>query len=335
MPLHWSRPLWFIALPFLVMLWWRLRHPYYQNYSNWHKIIDSHLLPYLLTKQFKGNLRWPWIILGSVWLLGILALAGPSWQKHDVPLNQHNVASVIVLDLSNQILGTDLKPNRLARARYKIRDLLAHPEGELGLVTYAGDSYVASPLTEDHHTIAAFLNELDPSIMPAEGQNMSAGLLQAKSLLQQNGNHTGEIILISSADHISPKAFETANKLHSEGYHLSVLGIGSQTASPLKAADGSLMKDQQGHIILGKMDKPGLQKLAKIGGGLYVNFSNDNRDIERLKQMLLQKQQVAQQKNVRKQHILRWHDQGYILIWVLLPLVLFGFRHGLREKFIG
>lgn len=98
-------------------------------------------------------------------------MAGPSWQSAERPSVQNSAARVLIMDMSRSMYATDLAPNRLTQARYKALDLLkGWQEGSTGLVAYAADAYVVSPLTSDSATLANLLPNLSPDIMPYQAQ---------------------------------------------------------------------------------------------------------------------------------------------------------------------
>ena len=150
---HFIEPLWLLGIFPLAFILWMVSNS--QTHSKaWEKIIDPKLLPFLLQGEDKqsGNLaKW---LLATGWIITLIALADPVWEKIPRPIFQTNTARIIVLDLSNSMLIDDLKPSRLARARFKIEDILSiEEEGQTGLVLFAGDAFTASPLTRDADTI--------------------------------------------------------------------------------------------------------------------------------------------------------------------------------------
>ncbi|MDT8321409.1 MAG: VWA domain-containing protein, partial [Xanthomonadales bacterium] len=168
--LHFIRPAWLALLPLVVLLpwWWqRSRRPA----GDWARVCDPHLLRWLSVQQASETSRrfGPWLA-GAALLLTILALAGPSWQK--IPDNAYSArdARVIALDLSRSMLAQDLRPDRLTRVRFALVDLLKSTrEGQVGMVSFAGDAYVVSPLTRDMNTVGNLLPALQPDIMPVRG----------------------------------------------------------------------------------------------------------------------------------------------------------------------
>ncbi len=131
-------------------------------------------------------------------MLAALAASGPSWQKLPQPVHQKQDALVLVLDLSYSMKSADLAPSRLDRARQKLLDLLPQrKEGQTGLIAYAGDAHIVTPLTDDTPTIANLLPALDPDMMPLPGSDPAAAVAQAVELLHSAGIREGRVLLVT------------------------------------------------------------------------------------------------------------------------------------------
>ena len=123
-----------------------------------------------------------------------LAAAGPSLQRVELPVIKRADALVIVLDLSASMLAADVQPSRVQRARQKILDLLdTRDEGVTGLVVFAGDAHVVTPLTDDTRTIANLMPALSPAIMPLPGADATSGIELASELLRAAGAQGGQV----------------------------------------------------------------------------------------------------------------------------------------------
>ena len=164
MNLHLMRPEWLWALvPALLLALglWRLRH----RSGSWSSVIDPMLLQHLIgedSDRVRRNLA-PALLLA--WAIAVVAAAGPSLQKIPQPVHQKQDALVLVLDLSYSMTAADLAPSRVDRARQKLLDLLdQRREGQTGLIAYAGDAHIVTPLTDDTPTIAKLLPALNPVI---------------------------------------------------------------------------------------------------------------------------------------------------------------------------
>ena len=324
---HFLQPLWLLSLIPLALLVWRLRRAATGD-NPWARIIDARLQPLLLAGQdhkVSRSLLW---LLGLGWLLATLALANPVWEKQPQPLYQTSAARVIVLDLSRSMLDRDLKPSRLARARFKIEDILArNDEGQTGLVVFAGDAFTVTPLTRDVDTIRALLKSLDPDLMPVQGSRADLGLEKAGELLQQAGLRNGQILLF--ADGVTGnKARKAATKLRKKGYRISVLGVGTQTADPLTNAQGQLLRTTaDGKLIVPQLEAAALQAVAEAGGGRYHTFNSSDSDIRSL---LDNSPSLSTENNLINSEMQGqdWKDSGPWLALLLLPLAALAFRRG-------
>ncbi len=144
--IHFIRPEWFLAiLPLLLLgaFLWRTK----PQLGAWQAVCDAHLLPYLQQKKDTHQSLFVWwpVLLSMIFM--ILSLTGPSWEKMPAATYKPIQPRVIILDMSNDMLAKDLPPNRLARAKFKLHDLLMRKDiGQLGLLVFTSEPFVVSPL---------------------------------------------------------------------------------------------------------------------------------------------------------------------------------------------
>ena len=325
-PLHFIRPLWLVLVPLAVilpLLWRHLRRPS----GDWSRVCDAHLLRWLSVGDAaaKPSRFGPWLA-GLVWLIAALALAGPSWQKLPDSSFTARDARVLVLDLSLSMLAEDLKPNRLTQARYRLSDMLNDMlEGQTGLVSYAGDAFVVSPLTSDTNTIRNMLPALRPDVIPVSGSRPDRALELAAELLKRSGMARGEILLI--ADSGSRAAANVAGKLAKQGIYTSVMAVGTVPGAPIPSGDG-FISDSKGNIVVARLQRDALQSIARAGGGQYSELTTGSKATSPWAA-------IEGSEFSRKDDALgeRWKDAGPWLVLVLLPLVAFSFRRGLLFVF--
>ncbi len=328
---HFVHPLWLLALiPLAALLWLLYQYKSGSGSQVWDKVIDANLLPLLLSGNDSKTSRSLFYLLGAGWLVTVIALADPVWQKIPRPIFQTNAARVIVLDLSRSMLVPDLKPSRLARARFKIEDILSRKEeGQIGLVVFAGDAFTASPLTRDADTIRSLLQVLSPEIMPVQGSRADLGLAKAHELLTQAGINNGQVLLIADGV-VGNLAEKQAKKLAKNGFTVSVLGVGTKAGG--KIPDFSVVN---GVPVIAKLDENALKAVASAGGGSYRTMSNSNADLDALLNPLssdtlvkgINNDAVKTQKT-DKQNTQDWKSTGPYLILLLIPLAALAFRRG-------
>jgi len=320
---HFIRPYYLLALiPAGLILWFTVKNKL-SNIS-WNTVCDEALMPFILEQGSSSKQHWSILTIGLASLLAIIALAGPAWQKLPAPAFTNDAALVIILDLSKSMDATDIKPSRLARARYKIADILKQrKDGLTGLVVYAGDAFTVTPLSTDTQTISNQLTALITDIMPNQGSNTVAAIKLAADLLQQGGQTQGQILLLTddvkSAD--SGK-IKTALQQHA----LSILGVGTSQGAPIKLQSGGFLKDSAGNIVVPKLNSTKLADL--VGNGRYQTIRIDDADIEPLMAQI--SQASSSQSELEAQQLMtQWDEKGIWLLLLVLPLAALSFRKGL------
>ena len=260
-------------------------------------------------------------------LLGIVALAGPAWNKLPQPVFTPQDALVIALDLTLSMDANDVSPSRLERARYKISDILdQRREGQTALLVYAGEAFTVTPLTDDGETIRSQLNALETGIMPVTGNRTGKAVTLALELLKQGGMRRGHVLLITD-DATPASAGDSVALLRNEGYRLSVLGVGTRHGAPVLLPDGGFLQDRDGEIVIPVLDEGALRKLAGSGGGIYVRLTKDDRDTRQLTGFFSEARAAGEQASAEITADV-WREQGPWLVLCLLPLAALLFRRG-------
>ena len=309
------RPAWLwalLALPLLAAAWWWRR----RQGSVWRRHVDAHLLPHLVDA---GAVRRD---LGGLcaallaWTLAVLALAGPSWRQGEAPLQAQARALVVVLDLSDAMLASDLPPSRTLQARAKLDSLLRERSGgEVALVVFADDAYTVAPLTADAANVALFLDALAPDVMPVDGHRPDRGIVAAMRLLQQAGHAGGDILLATHA--ADAAAVASAARASAAGFRVAVLGLGRPAGAAFRSRDGSLRSSH--------LDAASLQRVAAAGGGGYAALTTGSGDLEALGVAgAASASALADARGSAR--IAR--DEGWWLLPPLMLLMLLAFRRG-------
>ena len=321
---HFIRPLWLIAIIALIFTLYLLKK-YRINQSGWHQLLPAHLAKVLVdgsTKAQSLSLTVPFII----GLLTIISLAGPTWKKLPQPVYQLARGSVMIMDMSYSMYATDISPNRLTRARYKAIDLLDQlNEGEIGLIAYAGDAFIISPLTEDINNIKLLLPSLSPDLMPALGSNPFSALALASDMLKNAGHIEGDIYWFT--DGIDREDLQDITQWSLQHpYRLNIMGIGTTEGAPIKLTNGELMKDDNGAIVIPKLTEKALKEAASLGNGYYARMRNGSDDIKYLVSQPNVKDDDKKSESAQTGD--QWQEFGPYLLLLVLPLVLGYFRRG-------
>lgn len=318
-PLHFLRPWWWLALlPMPLALWAMARSG--GGRAALARLADAALLPYLLHDT--GTRRRVALGLAAItWLLGVAALAGPSWQRIEMPLYVNGAARVVALSLSDDMLAQDSPPDRMTHARFAVRDLLdAAGDARTALVAYAGAAFTVAPLTRDKHTVLNLLRVLRPDVMPVPGNDAAAGIAQSAKLLRDAHVRGGEIILVTdTADVAAVRAARTA---HAQGIRVDVLGVGTTKGAPVPKAGGGFASGPDG-TLLARRDDAALRAVAKAGGGSYAVLPDDGGQTPMFAAPVATAGQAG-----HGEHAQVWRDGGVWLLPVLVVLAALAFRRG-------
>ena len=337
---HLLRPYWLLALIpafvlFITLLKRRLAS------SRWNGIIDPDLMPHVLDQMPSEQTRWPiWFVL-MAWILAVIALSGPTWEKLPHPIQKKQDSLVIVLDMSLSMAAQDINPDRATRAKQKIIDILQQrPEGLTAMVVYAGDAYTVTPLTDDADTIINLVPALSPFIMPAMGSRPDKALTLAKKLVTDAGLRTADFLLIT--DGIQNKDIKRITEaLGENSSDLSILTIGTEEGAPISIPKQGFLRDKQGNIVLPKLELDPIKQLSSKLNIRWHQMSFDDTDWQYLlhqsplDQSRASKESAASnafnmndKNDAREREFDLWSDQGYWLIPFLIFVAAFSFRRG-------
>ncbi|MGZ4958539.1 MAG: VWA domain-containing protein [Methylomonas sp.] len=321
---HFLRPWWLLALlpaALLLMLLVRRR----QSQGSWVEVCDAELLPFILDDKPQVRRSGGMVAGGLACLLTIIALAGPTWQRLPSPAFRNDAALVIALDLSPSMDAADIKPSRIAKARYKIADLLKQrKDGQTALLVYGGDAFTVTPLTSDTATITSQLEALTTDIMPSPGTDTGSAIRKAVQLLQQAGVAKGHILLVTD-DADTDSAAQAGQWLGD--YRLSVLAVGTPEGAPIRQT-GGFLKDAKGDIVVARLDTQTLAALAQKGRGVYQQVTASDDDVDRLGKVF--NTVSANDKNQDSNLLLQqWDEKGPWLLFLVLPWAALRFRKGL------
>ncbi|UCP10938.1 VWA domain-containing protein [Pseudomonas sp. MM213] len=320
---YWFRPWWLLLLPLLGWLLWQLWHRQ-KRAGRWQMILPPAFHSALLSGGNGRDSKLPWVALGVAWLLTILALLGPSWERIEQASQKPADPLVVILELTPEMLATDVTPNRLEQARRKLFDLLQNrSDAQTAIVVYAGSAHTLVPLSDDLSTSRNLLEALKPSLMPQTGHRADLAVTKALALLSQGALGDGRILLIgSSLTELEREGIQQA--LDGKSTRFLMLGIGTAEGAPITQEDGSFLKDDQGAILVPHLDEPNLKAFVNGLDGRYRHARLDDADLRALGLL-------DGPRNLRNDgQTLRldsWADQGY---WLLLPLLLLAACAGRR-----
>jgi Ca-activated chloride channel family protein len=181
---------------------------------------------------------------------------------------------MVVLDVSNSMLAEDYSPNRLERAKLAISKLVDELQGDrIGLIIFAGESFVQLPVTSDYVSAKIFLNSITTESVPVQGTAMGDAIRTAIKSFTSESENSRAIILITDGENHEDDPVSAAKDAVDMGARVFCIGVGSPEGKPIPM-DGGLLKDNDGNIVVTRLDEKTLRDVASAGRGLYVRAGN-------------------------------------------------------------
>lgn len=220
-------------------------------------------------------------------LLLVLAAGRPQWGEQPREVQRRGIDVVFVVDLSRSMWATDVAPDRLSAAVRELERLLRSMDGDrVGLVVFAADSVVQSPLTSDYGAIRHYLQRVGPDDFSRQGTAIGRGIERATELLVGGNNpqfrraDSQIIVVVSDGEDLAGDPVESAARAREQGIDVFTVGVGTSEGSniPLRGRDGTItgyVIDRQGNVVNTRLVSEQMQEIASTGGGEYLQLTSD------------------------------------------------------------
>ena len=238
------------------------------------KFGDEALVSQLMPSYSKGK-AWVRLVLFSIgFFFFVIGLSRP---QIGAKLKEHETKGaeiMIVLDVSNSMLAEDYSPNRLERAKLAISRLVDKlREDRIGLIVFAGNSFVQLPITTDYVSAKMFLNSITTGSVPVQGTAIGEAINTAMRSFSVQSEKSRAVIVITDGENHEDDPVAAAKQAAEMGVRVYTIGVGSPEGKPIPM-DGELLKDKDGEIVVTRLDEKVLQDVAQAGNGLYVRAGN-------------------------------------------------------------
>jgi Ca-activated chloride channel family protein len=246
------------------------------------------------------------------------------WGFHWEEVKREGVDLVVALDTSKSMLTADVAPNRLARAKLAVQDLLAELAGDrIGLVAFAGTAFVQCPLTLDRDAFRESLDAVDVGIIPRGGTNLTVAIDTALGAFEgRQGSHQALVLITDGEDH-EGKVEDAVKRATERGVKVYTVGIGTAEGE-LIPVEGGYLKDRKGQVVKSRLDEGTLKKIAVDTGGVYLHAAGADlglKDLYRDHVASMEKRELASTLERRYEHRFQIPLAVALLCLVAEPLV--------------
>jgi len=213
------------------------------------------------------------LIVAAVALL-LIALARPQYGYDKEEVRQNGLDIVVAVDTSKSMLATDIPPSRLGRAKLAALELMQTAKADrLGLVAFAGEAFLACPMTIDDTAFQQSVQALDVNSIPQGGTAIAEAINTALAAFKENGNHKA-LVLFTDGEDNDEGALAAAQNAAKEGLKIFTIGIGSADGTLVQIPDGNggsdYIRDEKGQVVKTKLNESLLQQIAGATGGFYL-----------------------------------------------------------------
>jgi len=267
----------FIAVFILFLIW---RKKALNRFGN--RIVIQKLMP----EYSNGKLVLKFILVLFSYTFLVIAIAGPQTGSRLEEVKRKGIDLMIALDVSNSMLADDIRPDRLERSKQSISRLIDKLEGDrIGIVVFAGKAFIQLPITNDYGAAKMFLSTINTNIITTQGTAISDAIEMAGSTFGESKRNKAIVIITDGEDH-EGNVLEQAEATAKKGIKIFTIGMGSPDGAPIPIYNGSIRtgykKDREGTTIISRLDETLLQRIASVGGGIYVRANNSETGLQKI-----------------------------------------------------
>lgn len=262
-----------IVLLFIAYRWWRRKAL--------KKFGDTLLVNKLTEDTSKGKPVLKLILYLIAFSLLTIGAANPQLGTKYVESKREGVDVVIALDVSNSMKAQDIKPSRLERAKQFISRMIDKLENDrIGIIVFAGESYVQLPITSDYGAAKLFLSTIETDLIPTQGTAIGSAIDLSLQSYIGTDNKNKMLLIITDGENHEDDAVEAARKAREQGVLVHTIGMGTVEGAPIPIYDNGVqvdfMKDNGGNTVITKINQQALEEISNAGGGIFIRASSSD-----------------------------------------------------------
>ena len=316
-----AQPQYLYLLLIVPLMWAIYFYSVYRNRKNMAKYGNPQILQSLAPDVSKYKPGTKFFLQQLALIVMIFIIARPQMGAKIETVKKQGVEIIIALDVSNSMLARDIAPSRLDKAKQMLSKLIDQLDNDkVGLIVFAGDAYTQLPITSDFVSAKMFLSTISPDMVPTQGTAIGRAIALAMNSFTPDQSADKAIIVITDAENHDDDAVQMAKEAAQKGIMVDVIGIGSEQGAPIPIGgnDTNLRKDNQGNVVITKLNAQLGRDIAKAGDGIYISADNTGSALRAL---------TAEVKKMKKSDIeskvySEYDEQFQGLAWIVLILLL-------------
>ncbi len=313
------------ALAFLAYVVWRERVL--------GKHGDKQLLMALMPERSKYKVYIKFVLLVLGFSALVVGMANPQIGKKVETVKLKGADVFVAIDVSNSMSAEDLKPNRISRAKQFVSRLVERVKNDrIGLIVFAGHSYVQMPLTSDKAATKIFLNSITTDMVPTQGTSLAEAIRMAmESYSEEDGKYKALIILSDGEDH-EGEALVAAEEAEEMGVVIHTIGIGDPKGAPIpmmgKNGKSDFKRDTDGSIVLTKLNELALQQVAATANGKYFRLGSGTEELD----FLVEELEGLEKRELSEKQVTDYKSYYYLFVLIGFVLLILEFLMAERRS---
>lgn len=257
-----------LIIIFMIGMYWKKRS--LKRFGDMEVI--SQLMPFV--SKVRPVIKFIFLILALTSV--VVAIADPQFGSKLEKVKREGVEIIIALDVSNSMRAEDIEPNRLERAKMAISKMVDRLNNDkIGLIVFAGDAYVQVPLTTDYSAVKMYLESINTDIVPKQGTAIGSAIDLAVGSFDEESELDKALIVITDGENHEGDAVLAAREANEKGINIHTIGMGNPSGVPIPIRENNgetvYQKDQQGNVVVSKLDAETLKQISAQGNGVYVH----------------------------------------------------------------
>ncbi|NNJ89606.1 MAG: VWA domain-containing protein, partial [Eudoraea sp.] len=242
--------------------------------------------------SFKGGLKLLFLLLGLSGL--ILGLTNPKIGTKLETVKREGVDIVFAIDVSKSMLAEDIAPNRLEKSKRLVSEIINQLASDrIGIIAYAGQATPQLPITTDYGVAKMFLQYLNTDLLSSLGTAIDEAIKLATTYYDDEDQTNKVLFIISDGeDHSDGLAIDAVDLAIEQGIRIFTIGVGKEKGAPIpikrNGITQELKKDNQGEVVITKLNKEILTEIAEKGNGEYIDGANTDEAVDKIKEALNQ-----------------------------------------------
>ncbi len=312
-------------IPVIIVLFWLLNKRKKRLLNDFG---DREIIQELIPEQSGIRQSFKLIVFLSAFAFLLFGLAGPEFGSKLQKTKHKGCEIIIALDVSNSMMAEDIKPCRLEKAKQAISKLVDKlGENRIGLIVFAGQAYIQLPITTDYVSAKMFLSTISTKIVPVQGTAIGSAINLAAKSFSPNTTADKAIIVITDGENHEDDAIAASKSAQENGIHVHTIGVGLPEGAPIPIDEGSqhnFIKDENGSVVISKLDEQLLQEIASVGKGAYIRANNSDLGLNTIYKEInkMSKTEIESKTYSEFENQFQWPLGVSLLLFILELLIL-------------